>query len=688
MSGVRVGVDIGGTFTDLVAFDESSGRLLHLKIPTTPRDPSKCFLEVMEALDVEVQRISIIVHATTLGTNMFLGQTGLEPPRAVLITNKGFRDIIEIGRQNRPELYNVFFTRPRPLVPRSMRIGIPCRIGPGGEEIEPLDEEEVARIARDLCGSAEVFAVSLLHSYRNPAHEKTVKEIVERECPGAVVVASHEVDPQPGEYERTSTTLVNALLRPMLSKYLSRLEARLRRRGYRGKLLVMRSSGGVADLKTAVEMPAAFIESGPAAGAIAVAYMSSLMGIDRALGFDMGGTTAKASAIIGGKPEVVPEYEVGGRVHMGRMLRGSGYPVRFPYIDLAEVSAGGGTIAWVDEGGALRVGPISAGAEPGPACYGRGGEKPTVTDANLLLGRLPRALAGGSIALSEELARKAVARVGEQLGMDPHEAAAGIIRIANTIMARALRLVSIERGHDPREFSLFAFGGAGPLHAVALAQELGVREVVVPPLPGVFSALGLLVADYRHDYYASVVKRADMVEDGEIEEKFRLLEERAVRTLRSEGVPEENIRLVRMLGMRYWGQAYELTIPYRGSVEEAVADYHAAHEARYGYSMPEEEVEIVVAKLEAVGLVQKPRLPSGQMVEHRPEPAGRREVYFEDEGWRPTPIYRREKLRPGAVVEGPAIIESYESTVLVPPGFTSRVDSWYSLIIRSEEMWG
>ncbi|MDK2383390.1 MAG: hydantoinase/oxoprolinase family protein, partial [Candidatus Korarchaeota archaeon] len=348
----------------------------------------------------------------------------------------------EIGRQNRPELYNVFFEKPRPLVPRSRRVGIKGRMDAWGREIEPLDEDEVRRIARRYCGEAEVFAVSLLHSYRNPAHEQRVKEIVVEECPEAIVVASHEVDPQPKEYERTSTTLVNALLRPMLSRYLRGLQEKLRAMGYGGRLLVMRSSGGVAGASMAIETPAAFIESGPAAGAVAVAYMSSLMGIPRALGFDMGGTTAKASAIINGQPEVVSEYEVGGKVHMGRMLRGSGYPVRFPYIDLAEVSAGGGTIAWVDEGGALRVGPISAGADPGPACYAKGGREPTITDANLILGRLPTLLAGGSISLDPELARKAVGRLASKLGMSVVEVAAGIIRIANTVMARALRLVS------------------------------------------------------------------------------------------------------------------------------------------------------------------------------------------------------------------------------------------------------
>ena len=682
MGSLRVGVDIGGTFTDLVAYDESRGNLIHLKMLTTPREPGAGFMKILESLDRPLNHVKVIVHATTLGTNMFLGQAGLEPPRTVLVTNKGFIDVVEIGRQNRPELYNVFFEKPRPLVPRHRRIGVKGRIDHEGREIEPLDEEEVRNIARRLCRDTEVFAVSLLHSYANPSHEERVKKILMEECPHAIVVTSSEVDPQPKEYERTSTTLVNALLRPMLSRYLQDLQERLAKKGYRGRLLVMRSSGGVADASMAMERPAAFIESGPAAGAVAVAYMAGIMGIAKALGFDMGGTTAKASAIINGRPEIVSEYEVGGRVHMGRMLRGSGYPVRFPYIDLAEVSAGGGTIAWVDEGGALRVGPISAGADPGPACYGRGGRDPTITDANLLLGRLPLKLAGGTIVLSRELAEKAVGRIASRLGMSVVEAASGIIRIANTVMARALRLVSLERGHDPREFSLFAFGGAGPLHAAELAEELGVREVIIPPLPGVFSALGLLVTDYRHDYHTSIVKSADKLGDEELGEVYQTLEERALRALREEGIPEEKIRVIRMLDMRYWGQAYELTVPYRGSIVEAVEEFHRLHEARYGYSMPDERVEVVVARLEALGLVEKPRLPEARVREYRPEPRTRRKLYTGEQSWVKAPVYDRAGLRPGAMLEGPAVIESDESTIYVPPGHLALVDSRFSVHVK------
>ena len=678
----RVGIDIGGTFTDLVAFDDETGELRSLKVLTTPREPWRGFMEALRQLGWGLEGVEVGIHASTLGTNLFLGQVGLEPPPAVLVTNKGFRDLLEIGRQNRPELYNLFFQRPRPLIPRSRRLTVAGRIGPRGEELEPLDEEAVRRIAREWCSRAKVFVVVFLHSYANPSHEKRAKEIIEEECPGALVVASHEVDPQPKEYERTSTAVVNALLKPVLSTYLSRVAGELRSAGFRGKLLVMQSSGGVAGVEQAVERPAAFIESGPAAGAVAVAYFSKLMGVEYALGFDMGGTTAKASAVVSGEPLVVQEYEVGGRVHMGRLLRGSGYPVRYPYIDIAEVSAGGGTIAWVDAGGALRVGPVSAGADPGPACYGRGGREPTVTDAQLVLGRLPEALAGGRIRLRRDLALEALAGLAEKLGMGVEEAAASIIRIANTVMSRALRLVTIERGYDPRLFALYAYGGAGPLHAVELADELGAREVVVPPLPGVFSALGLLVTDYRHDLHAAVVRRADELSDEELEEVFAGMAGKALAMLRDEGVAPDQARLVRRLDMRYQGQAYELSVPYRGSLEEAVEEFHRLHEARYGFSLPDTPVQVVTARLAAYGVVAKPRLPQGEPSPYRPEPSGRRRVYFPEAGWTWTPVYRRAGLRPGAEIEGPAVIESDDSTVLIPPGHLARVDGLHAIHIE------
>ncbi len=606
MPRLRVGIDVGGTFTDVVVYD--GGLRVH-KVPTTPRRPVEGVVKGLSAAVDSPGDVEVLVHATTIGTNMFLGQVGLEPPKVALFTNEGFRDIVEIGRQNRPSLYNLLYEKPSPLAPRDLRIGVRGRIGPDGSEIEPLDLETVRYWAPRLCREGvRVYAISFLHSYRNPHHERLAAEAVRRECPGAYVVTGHEVDPQPMEYERTSTALVNAVLKPVLSSYLEEMLVSLRDRGFRGVLLVMQSNGGVASVEEAVDRPAAFIESGPSAGAVAVAYFSRLQAVDKAIGFDMGGTTAKASSIIGGEPELVDVYEVGGKVHMGKTVRGSGYPVRYPHVDLAEVSAGGGTIAWVDPGGGLRVGPASAGADPGPACYGRGGVKPTVTDANLILGRLPGRLAGG-LRLDLELAVKAVEKhVADPLGMDVVEAAWAIVKLANTIMSRAISLVTVERGHDPREFTMYAFGGAGPMHAAELAEELGVRRVIVPPAPGVFSALGLLVADYRHSFHAGIAKPAGRVSEEELERVFGMLEERARRVLDGEGVPGDRRSYTRLLEMKYWGQAYTLRVPYRGSVADAVKDFHGIHEARYGFSSPEEEVEIVVARLEAVGVTDKPVL--------------------------------------------------------------------------------
>ena len=486
------------------------------------------------------------------------------------------------------------------------------------------------------------------------------------------------MNPEHKEYERTSTTVVNAFLRKLLSAYLTNLERELREKGFEGRLLVMQSSGGVSKVEYAVERPAAFIESGPAAGAVAVAYYSKLTGDERVIGFDMGGTTAKASTVIGGEPTVTTEYEVGGKVHAGRLVKGSGYPVRFPFIDLAEVSAGGGTIAWIDEGGALRVGPISAGAEPGPACYGRGGDKATITDANFLLGRLGKKLAGGSLILRKELAEKAIGGLAVELGLEMEEAAMGIIKLANTVMAKALRIVTVERGHDPRDFVMYVFGGAGPLHGVELARELEAREVLIPVHPGVFSAFGLLLTDYRVDTVRSVMKLAEEIEDREVEEALAQLEMEASKEL--EGVGE--VHAIPSLDMRYRGQAYDLNVPWRGSVDQAIRDFHATHGRVYGFSSPDEPVEVVNVRLALIGSLRKPQFPRTRAEEYRPEPEGSRKVYFDDRGWVDASVYSREKLRPGATLEGPAVVEEYDSTTLVPPGHLLRVDEFGNLRIR------
>ncbi len=663
----------------MVAVD-GEGRLRRVKVLSTPREPWRGFLAALEALGEPLERVEAIVHASTLGTNMFLGQVGLEPPELVLVTNLGFRDVLEIGRQNRPELYNPRFQRPRPLVPRSRRVGVGGRLWRGGVELEPLDAAAVEEAARRFCGPRTVFVVSLLHSYANPSHELEAERIIRRVCPGARVVLGSRVDPQPGEYERTSTAVVNAALAPLVAGYLERLRGELGRRGFRGRLLLMQSSGGLASPETIEAKPALFVESGPAAGVVAAAYMARLLGVERLLAFDMGGTTAKAAAVVGGEPGVVYEYELGGRVHMGRLVRGSGYPVRAPFIDLAEVSSGGGSIAWIDPGGALRVGPLSAGADPGPACYGRGGREPTVTDAHAVLGHLPPTLAGG-LRLRLDLAREAVSRIARALGLEVEEAAEAILGIADENMARALRLVTVERGHDPRGFTLLAYGGMGPLHAASLAERLGVERIAVPPAPGVFSALGLLLADHRHDLARGVEKKVEELPQDTLDGLFEEMREEADRLLDLDGAPREGRVYTRLLEMRYQGQRLSLRIPYTGNLGEAVESFESLYQARYGYTLPEPPL-VSAARLTAAAPAPKPRLPEGREEPHTPRPAERREAHLPGTGWTRVAVYRRESLRPGAALETPAIVYDEDSTILIPEGYTARVDRHHVIWIE------
>ena len=674
----RVGLDIGGTFTDIVVLDTVENTMEAYKVLTNPRDPAQSFIDALDRLGIDYKLIDIIIHATTLGTNMFLGQAGIEPPEAILITNRGFRDVIEIGRQNRAELYNLFFTKPRPLIPRENRVGVSGRIDAEGNELEPINPEEIEQIIMDNCEKIKLYIVSLLHSYVNPSHEILIKEIIESKCPDAVVVTSHEVDPKPREYERTATTIINGLLIPILSRYLDRIRRKLGERGYGGSILVMRSSGGVSSVDYALKYPASFIESGPAAGAVATAFIAKQMGVDYALGFDMGGTTAKASSIIRGTPLITGEYEVGGSIHMGRVVKGSGYPLRIPHIDLAEVSSGGGTIAWVDEGGALRVGPISAGADPGPACYGRGGVEPTITDAHLVLGRLPDSLGDGEVMLDKRAAHNAIRKVSDRLGMDIEETAIRIIELANQHMSRAIRLVTVERGLDPTAFTLFAFGGAGPLHAADL-MDIGIKETIIPSHPGVFSALGLLYTDYKYDFATAIAKYDSEVSQSQVDNVFSELERRAYKRLEMDGLAKGEIKILRYLEMRYWGQAYELSIPYNGSLNMAIESFHELHMARYGYKMEDEKIFIESARIEVYKIIEKPSLEISRAKPCRPRPKDYREVYFGDEGWIRTRVYSWRRLRPGGVIDGPALIMMRTSTVLIPSDYRAEIDTIYSI---------
>jgi len=684
----RVSVDVGGTFTDLVALDEVTGEIINIKTPSVPKNPEQGVVNAVKVflLDHPPESIKMIGHATTIATNALFGQVDLELPRTGLVTTSGFKDVIEIGRQRRAEVYNLFFERPPMLVKRRHRYVINERVSPKGEVEEGITSEELESIIHKVKeDEIESLAVGFINSYANTSHEVQVKKALGEAIPGLQVTASHEISNEYREYERFSTAVVNAALMPVIHTYITRLEEDLDDLGLDTQLYVMQSNGGLARSNVVSMKPATIVESGPAAGVIAAAWLGEMTGVRDIISFDMGGTTAKVGTVRGRMPEVVPEYEVAGTIHMGRLVKGSGYPVRFPFIDLAECSAGGGTIAR-EHNGSLQVGPVSAGALPGPASYGRGGTEATITDANLVLGRLnPSDLLGGEMKVYPENAVKVYKELGSRLGIDAYDAAVSVIRIANSMMGKILRIVSVERGYDPRDFSLVAFGGAGPMHVCALAEELEINRIILPRNPGMFSALGLLTADLFHDYSNPVLSGTDDVDPDVVEELFSGMKEQGRSTLEVEGVPESRHRFLRTLDMRYRGQGFELNVETGGrftgkSVNDALNGFHGKHMEVYGYMDEGEPVEIVNAKLRAIGLLETPGLvDSGN--DGRSEPRETRKVYFESlEDWSDTGVYDRDNM--GKEVEGPAIVEQYDSTTVVYPGWTMRQDGKGIMTLR------
>ncbi|MBS7637559.1 hydantoinase/oxoprolinase family protein [Candidatus Bathyarchaeota archaeon] len=695
MARYRLGIDVGGTFTDIVALNEENGEILNIKISSTPEDPAKAVVEAFHEFLMERGgwEVSRVIHATTVATNALLGQLGLELPRTALIATRGFRDVLEIGRQRRHKLYDLFIQRPRPLIPRNLRFEVDERIGPRGEIIEPLNEDQVKRLGEKLKKeNIKSVAVALLFSYINQKHERRIEKILKKLLPRIYISISSDIAPEYREYERTSTAVVNAILMPIVSSYLIKLQRRMRGLGVRAPLCVMQSDGGIALKDVVSKRPISMVESGPAAGVIASAFYGSFLGLGRILSFDMGGTTAKAGAVIEGKPEIVSEYEVAGEVHSGRIVKGSGYPVRYPFIDLAECSAGGGTIAWVDEGKALQVGPISAGATPGPACYGKGGRHPTVTDANLVLGRLnPNYLLGGEMKIYPELSEKAILNeICQKIRLELTEAANGIIKITNSAMSKILRIVSVERGHDPRDFVLICFGGAGPMHGCALAEELNIKKIIVPPNPGLFSAHGLLMTDFKTTLIRAVMKLMDEINVEKIEDVFQKLEFKCARILEKQNISKNDMYFIREMDLRYFGQSYELTVPAskpftEDNVNQTVESFHEKHMKIYGYAVREEPVELVNVRINGIGFVEKPRFIEKHVNEEKPSSDAiveKRKVFFEKiDDYIETPVYKREKLKPGNLIEGPAVIEQYDTTTVVYPGWMATVDKFENLVI-------
>src|SRR3989454_5133003 len=669
---IRVGIDIGGTFTDLVAVDEKHG-LWKIKVLTTSTDPSTGALgaarRLLEKEGVDPRLVSVVIHATTLASNALL--TG-NIPKTALVTTSGFRDVLEIGRQNRPELYNLQVERLPPLVPRRYRFEIQERITYEGKILEPLDTSGTVLVARRIrrLGIGTV-AVCLLHSYANPRHEKKLGEIFRREHPGAKLSLSSELLPEFREYERTSTTVVNACLQPLFSDYLEKLEQGIKELGVHAPLFAMQSNSGTVLSRQAIIEPARLIESGPVAGAVASKFYSS--GSQSIISLDVGGTTSKAGVWSGHGFEVTNEHEVGGRLHGTRRVEGSGYPVRFPVVDLVEVGIGGGSVAWVDNARVLHVGPQSAGALPGPTCYGKGGRLPTLTDASLVLGRLSSSfLLGGDLRLSPQLAYRAVAElVAKPLRMGVTSGAMGVLRIAVARIVEALRAATVEKGLDPREMVLVAFGGAGPMFACEVAGQLAIEKIVVPPAAGLLSSLGLLLAEPLHDSVRTVLGDAESANGKELENIFHGMEARARNLLRIEGVEEKDVSYQRFVDMRYQGQSYELSVPLRGKiiargvVRSAIRDFHQRHQTKYGYSQPDKPVEIVNVRSYCRGKAGTIASVTNTLAEGG-LPKTRR-VWFMDGGSIECQVLQRNSLPPGSKGKGPCVIEDYDSTLLIPP---------------------
>ena len=679
----RIGVDIGGTFTDVALVEEESGRIGVAKVPTTPDDFGRGVLDglksVMAKYHIAASEVGLLSHATTVVTNAILEEKGAP---AALIMSRGFRDILELRRSSRPDLYDLFQDGPHILVPRRDRLEITERIGADGSVVTPLAEAEIADlIAAIKQRDVQSVAVCLMFSFLNPEHERRLGAALRDAFPDLPVYLSSEVLPEIREFERTSTTAICAYVGPILASYLARLEETVKGLGL-PPLYVMGSNGGVFEAAEGVTMPAMAVESGPAAGVVAASLIANQTGKRDMLSFDMGGTTAKASLIRDGSYETTPEYEVGGGASGNRWMNGTGHPIRVPVIDLAEVSAGGGSIAWVDRAGALRVGPESAGATPGPACYQRGGTEPTVTDCNLLLGYLDqKSLLGGDLEISLEAAETAITeKLAKPLGVDAHSAAAAVIDVVNHSMAEALKIVSVQRGYDPREFVLAAFGGAGPLHAAALADELAMDEVLCPPIPGAFSALGLIGTDLKRDYVRTFFHTTDEIDPAALEAAFNDLETQGEAMLERAGVPAERRHFARSIDARYARQSYELSVPIAAppfntaTLDAIETNFHELHRKTYGHDNNTEPVQIVNVRLAAIGEIPSLQIRDATGGADDGPTKSRRSLWFRKVGAVEADILARATMPAGYVATGPAVIESLESTILIRPGWQAAMD--------------
>jgi len=698
MTEFRVGVDIGGTFTDVV-FLGSDGTVLAKKIASTPDDYSRAVLEGIQAgidvLGVSPSSVSEVSHGFTVATNAIIEQKGAT---IALITTEGFRDILELKRNRVPNLYDLYYQKPPTLVKRQLRLEVRERLNFRGEVLRPLEPADVDKaVERIAKAGVESVAVCLMHSYANPDHERYIGKVIREKLPEVILTLSSDLLPEMKEYERTSTTVINCYVRPVVERYLTRLTDGLQAMGVGVPLSVMQSNGGLATSAIAMEKPVYCIESGPAAGVVGAFHLGNRLGMGNMMTLDMGGTTAKASIIENGEMLQAPEYEVGGGISVGhRLLRGSGHILRVPSIDLAEVGAGGGSIASVDSSGSIRVGPQSSGAVPGPACYQLGGREATVTDADVLLGYLnPKHLLGGDFALDIELAREAVSRdVASPLGISEIEAAHGIHLLVNSNMARALRAVSSERGRDPRRFVLFSFGGGGPVHAAGLAEMLDITRIVVPPFPGVFSSFGLLMADVEHHFVQTYFKTFDELDISELTDLLEGLWEQGRKQLLLEGFEDSSQEVITQVDMKYEGQVSDLTVLMnpgkvtRQTISALGEAYAQEHEKSFGYRT-DAPYQLVNLRVIARGHSPISRVPDRLEIPVLVSQNGQaqRPVYFGAKyGWIDTNVVDRTGVTGGggnrdSASSGPLIIEEYDSTTVVPPEWRASVDRWQNIIL-------
>jgi len=681
-SAIRLSADVGGTFTDVAAFDEATGALKLGKTLTTPQRLVTGIETGVGKAGSQFSAAKLFLHGTTVAINTILERSGA---KCALLTTQGFRDIYEIGRVNRPESYNLFFEKHAPLIDRDLRFEIMERIDSQGAVLIPLDEEQVLAVARNAVSQGvQAIAILFLHSYRNPAHEQRAKAIVEREFPGLFVTASHELSQEYREYERTSTAAANAYVGPRVQTYLTEMEAHLGEAGFGGNFLIVQSTGGLFDVGDARQSCIRMLESGPAAGVVGTKTLCDKLEIPNAIAFDMGGTTAKAGVIYEGNVLMTGSALIGGYA--------TGLPVQMPMIDIQEVGTGGGSIARVEVGNALRVGPESAGAAPGPVCYGLGGTEPTITDANLMLGRLGAdRFLGGEMKLDLDAAKKALTeKIAKPLGLDPIEAAEGILRIATTKMAHVVRWVTTERGLDAADFALVAYGGAGPLHASAVARELSIGMVIIPRAPGHFSACGMLAADLRRDFVNTWFTPLADASFPEMETIFAEMERQGRETV-GRGQTLSGIEVRRSADMRYVGQEHAVTVElpidlFTSQDRDGIKKlFDAVHQTRYGFSVAGEKAEIVSLRGAVIGEMRKP--PFEHIAKGNAEPdaaafRGKRRVYFASSGFVETPTYDRTALKTNNRIAGPALIEEHASTTVVHPGDLLEVDAYGNLVIN------